>query len=81
MAEFQNTEYHQIVGSDVESKRIRSLWAAVFLSALSDARLPKDCLERHKARRWIGGKDFFLVCNLSGIDGHAALERLQDLRA
>lgn len=58
-----------------------NLWNAVLLTAVLDAKQPRDTLDRYKARKWIGSKDFYEVCALAGHDGDWLWDNLRHLTA
>lgn len=57
----------------IEAKAMRSMWGAVILQAIQDLMRTSsgsDPIDRRRARAWIGSRDFHLVCDCAGIDGH-----------
>lgn len=65
---------------EISVRACRDLWAAVVYEALQLAFHPRrmdPVSEVSKARTWIGSRDFYTCCALAGIDGRAALERIQ----
>lgn len=60
---------------DPEAEACRALWQSVVMAAVKDAILPEDshgetALHRQQAREWFrgAGRDYHMVCALSGID-------------
>lgn len=63
--------------------RQQQLWQGVLLQALRDmfrtARSENGCTagEGLAARRWVGSRDFHMVCALAGFDGRRIEQRLR----
>lgn len=63
--------------------RQQQLWQGVLLQALRDmfgtARSEKGCTasQGSLARRWVGSRDFHMVCALAGFDGRRVEARLR----
>lgn len=54
----------------------RNLWAAVVLSALSDAKSTNPDT-RARVARWVGGYDFRVVCGYAGVDDEITAEKFR----
>lgn len=75
---------NQVQEGHDDAAHCRSLWAAVLAEQLRLASLERPTnfdrdLDIKTARRWIGSKDFHIVCALAGFDGVAVQERLEVL--
>jgi hypothetical protein len=63
---------------DIEA--YRALWGHVLIRAIADALWPSPrgnhsggsgrttALEQHRAKRWFGTRDFYIVCTLAGMN-------------
>lgn len=58
----------------------RRLWTQVLALQwdISFGNSPSTRLERTQALRWFGSEDFFIVCTLLQLNGHAVLARWRD---
>lgn len=66
-----------VPAADVCADDCRRLWASVLRQALRDAYAPvPDGVRIHvdRARSWIGGRDYMMICQWLGIDADAALD-------
>lgn len=73
-----------------EPERHRRLWGNVLLTGIKDALWPKirkessgsggtTALEQHQARRWVGSRDFAMVCHLAGMAPDFMAESIRPL--
>jgi hypothetical protein len=58
-----------------------TLWLAVLRLAFDDLtgglKTTKP-IDVHRAKQWVGSRDFAIVCYLAGVDPHATLERFKE---
>jgi hypothetical protein len=66
------TPAHLSEEDPTEAGRIRRLWASVGLAAIADA----DDDPTGPAGRYLASRDFLDVCDLAGLDGAAAQQRV-----
>ncbi|MGV6840589.1 MAG: hypothetical protein ACWA40_10390 [Planktomarina sp.] len=62
----------QFIDQNMRPDAYRQLWCAVIHEqlTLATSALKKDSpYEVAAARRWFGSRDFFMVCDLAGLDG------------
>lgn len=81
---FGNCNENQVVEGVVCPRRCRGLWASVLLEQvrLAGVVCPTSVdkqLDIDRARKWLGSRDFHIVCDLAGVDGGAVFERLRPM--